>query len=284
MELMHAFALALLLGMQHGLDPDHLAAIDGLTRFNARTNAARARWCGLWFSLGHGTLVTLATLLVATLASGLQLPEWVDTASGWVAVALLVLIGSINVWSLYTGQADLHGPSGLRGRWLRGLLGVRHPLAIFGIGALFALSFETLTQASVFALGVGVSGVSGVSDVSGLSGSVWLPLAMGAVFTAGMMLTDAVNGLWLYRLARNTQRHSVRAMRRLALAIATLSFTMAAWVATRMLSPGVDAWFDGTELLVGLAVLAGVAGCYLLAMRGTGRSAAAPLESNPPPR
>jgi hypothetical protein len=43
------------------------------------------------------------------------------------------------------------------------------------------------------------------------------------VFTAGMMLTDAVNGLWLYRLARNTQRHSVRAMRRLALAIATRS-------------------------------------------------------------
>jgi len=67
MELLHAFALALLLGMQHGLDPDHLAAIDGLTRFNARVNPARARWCGLWFSLGHGTLVTLATLLVATL-------------------------------------------------------------------------------------------------------------------------------------------------------------------------------------------------------------------------
>ena len=121
----------------------------------------------------------------------------------------------------------------------------------------------------MFALGAGTAG---------LSGSVWLPLAMGTVFTAGMMLTDAVNGLWLYRLARNTQRHSVRAMRRLALAIAMLSFTMAAWAASRMLSPGVDAWFDGTELLVGLAVLAGVAGCYLLAMRGTGRSAAAPLE------
>jgi high-affinity nickel-transport protein len=269
MELLHAFVLALLLGMQHGLDPDHLAAIDGLTRFNARIDAARARWCGLWFSLGHGMLVTLATLLVATLASGLQMPEWVDTASGWVTVALLATIGAVNVWSLYTGQADLHGPSGLRGRWLRGLLAVRHPLAIFGIGALFALSFETLTQASVFALGVGTAGVSG---------SVWLPLAMGAVFTAGMMLTDAVNGLWLYRLARNTQRHSVRAMRRLALAIATLSFAMAAWAAARMLSPGVDAWFDGTELLLGLAVLAGVACCYLLAMRGTGRSAAAPLE------
>ncbi len=269
MELMHAFALALLLGMQHGLDPDHLAAIDGLTRFNARVNPARARWCGLWFSLGHGTLVTAATLLVATLAAGWQLPEWVDTASGWVTVGLLVTIGLINVWSLYTGLADTQGPTGVRGRYLRGLLAAQHPMAIFGIGALFALSFETLTQASVFALGAGTAGASD---------SAWVPLAMGAVFTAGMMVTDAVNGLWLYRLARNTQRHSVLAMRRLALAIATLSFAMAAWAASRMLSPEVDAWFDGSELVLGLAVLAGVAGCYLLAMRSGSRSAASHLK------
>jgi len=273
MELMHAFALALLLGMQHGLDPDHLAAIDGLTRFNARANPARARWCGLWFSLGHGALVTLATLLVATLAAGWQLPEWVDTASGWIAVALLVTIGLINLWSLRTGSADTQGPSGVRSRYLRGLLATQHPMAIFGIGALFALSFETLTQASVFALGAGAAGGAGVAG-----GGALIPVAMGVVFTAGMMLTDSVNGLWLYRLARNTQRHSARAMRRLALAIATLSFAMAAWAASRMLSSDVDAWFDGSELLLGLAVLAGVACCYLLAMRGSARSAAAPLD------
>jgi nickel/cobalt transporter (NiCoT) family protein len=93
-----------------------------------------------------------------------------------------------------------------------------------------------------------------------------------------MMLTDAVNGLWLYRLARNTQQHSVHAMRRLALAIAALSFTMAAWAAARMLWPAVDAWFDGSELLIGLAVLAAVGGCYLLAMRGAGRAAPLPLD------
>jgi nickel/cobalt transporter (NiCoT) family protein len=271
---MHAFALALLLGMQHGLDPDHLAAIDGLTRFNARVNPGRARWCGLWFSLGHGALVTVATVLVATLAAGWQLPEWIDTASGWVTVGLLVTIGMINLWSLRSGTADTQGPSGVRSRYLRGLLATQHPLAIFGIGALFALSFETLTQASVFALGAGATG--GAGGVGG--GGTWIAFAMGAVFTTGMMLTDAVNGLWLYRLARNTQRHSVLAMRRLALAIATLSFVMAAWAGSRMLSPEVDAWFDGSELLLGLAVLAGVACCYLLAVRGSARSAAAPLD------
>jgi high-affinity nickel-transport protein len=274
MDIVHAFALALLLGMQHGLDPDHLAAIDGLTRFNARVNPARARWCGLWFSLGHGMLVSLATLLVATLATGWQLPEWIDTASGWVTIALLVAIGVINVLSLRSGQAGMTGPVGVRSRFLRGLLAAQHPLAIFGIGALFALSFETLTQASIFALGAG--SVGGPAGPGGVASGWWIPVGLGAVFTIGMMLTDAVNGLWLYRLARNTLNHSVQAMRRLAVAIATLSFAMAAWAAARMLSPEVDAWFDGSELALGFSVLALVAACYLVSMRSGTRSAAAP--------
>jgi len=274
MELVHALALALLLGIQHGVDPDHLAAIDGLTRYNARVNPARARWCGLWFSLGHGTLVTLATLGVALLATSWELPAWIDAASGWVTVALLVAIGAINLASLRSGQAGASGPIGVRSRFLGGLLASQHPLAIFGIGAIFALSFETLTQASIFALGASSAGAV-AGNAGAASAGWWIPLVLGAVFTAGMMLTDAMNGLWLYRLARNTQQHSAQAMRRLAIAIATLSFAMAAWVTARMLSQRVDAWFDGSELLLGLAVLALVAGCYLIAMRGGSRPAPA---------
>src|ERR1700690_4076550 len=33
-----------LLGLKHGLDPDHLAAIDGLTRFNAARRPGLSRW------------------------------------------------------------------------------------------------------------------------------------------------------------------------------------------------------------------------------------------------
>lgn len=271
MELAHALALALLLGIQHGVDPDHLAAIDGLTRFNARTNPGRARWCGLWFSLGHGALVTLATLVVALLATRWQMPAWVDTASGWITVVLLLAIGIINLASLRSGQAGTSGPLGVRSRFLGGLLASQHPLAIFGIGAIFALSFETLTQASIFALGASSAGTAAGAQ-GAVSGGWWIPVSLGAVFTAGMMFTDAMNGLWLYRLARNTQHHSAQAMRRLAVAIAALSFAMAAWVMGRMLSPEVDAWFEGSELVLGMAVLALVAACYLIAMRGGGRS------------
>jgi hypothetical protein len=47
-------AVVFLLGAQHGFDPDHLAAIDGLARFNAAARPRLARWSGLLFSLGHG--------------------------------------------------------------------------------------------------------------------------------------------------------------------------------------------------------------------------------------
>jgi high-affinity nickel-transport protein len=49
-------ALVFLLGLRHGFDPDHLVAINGLTRCNQ--NDTRG-WCGLYFSLGHGVVVTL---------------------------------------------------------------------------------------------------------------------------------------------------------------------------------------------------------------------------------
>lgn len=264
MDASHALMLALLLGMQHGLDPDHLAAIDGLTRYNLARGESRARWCGLWFSLGHGTLVTLATLGVASLASGVHLPDWVDTASGWATIAVLVAIGVANLASVRGGR-EPDGPSGgPRARVLAGLLSTGHPAAIFSVGALFAISFETLTQASVFALGASAAGGSAAAQ----SGAAWLPLALGAVFTLGMIVTDSANGLWLFRLASNTRRHSGQAMRRLALAIGLLSLAMAGWAALRMSVPAVDEFLEGSELPVGLGIIALVALCYLLAIRG----------------
>ncbi|MEI7870376.1 MAG: hypothetical protein WCI11_21070 [Candidatus Methylumidiphilus sp.] len=57
--------LVFVLGMKHGLDADHLATIDGMTRYNAPVNPALARFCGVLFSLGHGAVV----VAVATIAS-----------------------------------------------------------------------------------------------------------------------------------------------------------------------------------------------------------------------
>ena len=56
-----------MLGLKHGVDPDHLAAIDGLTRFNAGRRPLLSRWSGLLFSAGHGVVVTAVAIFVATM-------------------------------------------------------------------------------------------------------------------------------------------------------------------------------------------------------------------------
>ena len=53
--------LTFVLGMKHGFDADHLATIDGLTRYNAHRNPRLARYCGTLFSLGHGAVVMART-------------------------------------------------------------------------------------------------------------------------------------------------------------------------------------------------------------------------------
>ena len=61
--------LVLLLGLRHGFDPDHLVAIDGMTR------STSSRWCGLFFSLGHGVVVTLIGVGVAIAACAAPKPS-----------------------------------------------------------------------------------------------------------------------------------------------------------------------------------------------------------------
>src|SRR5258708_10769610 len=68
-------ALVFVLGLKHGLDPDHLVAIDGLTRSSTREEMRR--WCGLFFSLGHGCVVTLVGIALAVVASDWQAPRCV---------------------------------------------------------------------------------------------------------------------------------------------------------------------------------------------------------------
>ena len=55
--------IGLALGMRHGTDPDHLAAIDGLSRIRPRATN------GLYFALGHGLVVTLLAVEIGRIVS-----------------------------------------------------------------------------------------------------------------------------------------------------------------------------------------------------------------------
>src|SRR6202046_3643522 len=77
----HAFAdrpallgtalLAWVFGLRHAVDADHIAAIDNVVR-KLMQDGRRPRTVGLWFSLGHSSIVILASLAIAATAAAMQ--------------------------------------------------------------------------------------------------------------------------------------------------------------------------------------------------------------------
>ena len=133
------------LGLKHGLDPDHLAAIDGLTRFNAARRPKLSRWSGLLFSAGHGVVVTLVAVVVATVASEWKVPAWLEDLGTWISIAFLALLGAANLaaaWRTPPGVAVR--VTGMRSRVLERLTRAEHPILIAAVGAAFAISFDTI--------------------------------------------------------------------------------------------------------------------------------------------
>ena len=192
-------ALVFLFGVRHGFDPDHLVAIDGLAR-------SGGRWCGLFFSLGHGLAVTAIGVAVALLAADWQAPHWLEQTGLAISAGFLLVLGVANLLAFSRSAR----PVGLRGQWWAERLSrASHPVVIAAIGAAFALSFDTISHALLFSL-------------SGASMAGWTFAGLlGLLFTAGMAFTDTLNGLLVTRLAAGTTRY-------LSLAIAALCLLLAA--------------------------------------------------------
>src|SRR5258705_12337278 len=131
-------AVVFLLGLKHGLDPDHLAAIDGLTRFNAQRRPKLSRWSGLLFSAGHGVVVTLVAIAVATVATQWRAPAWLEHAGTWISIAFLALLGVANLAALArTPRDQLVRATGVRSRVFERLTRAEHPGLIAAVAAAF---------------------------------------------------------------------------------------------------------------------------------------------------
>src|SRR5271165_2202785 len=63
--------LAYTFGLRHAFDADHIAAIDNVTR-KLMQEGKRPVSVGLFFSLGHSTLVVVASLIVYSIAAALE--------------------------------------------------------------------------------------------------------------------------------------------------------------------------------------------------------------------
>jgi high-affinity nickel-transport protein len=226
-------ALVFLLGLRHGFDPDHLVAIDGLTRSN------RSQWNGLFFSLGHGVVVTLVGVAVAIAATEWQAPAWLQELGACISIGVLVVLGLANLIMLVRTPADRPVPlAGIRSHWFAAQLArASHPVFIASIGAAFALSFDTISHAAAFSL-------------TGAALAGWLfAMLLGLVFTLGMVLVDALNGFWVAKM---------RGSRVVSAAIAVLCLAIAASALVEI---------ELAKPLLGIASMVVVVAAYLLACR-----------------
>lgn len=252
--------LTFVLGMKHGFDADHLATIDGLTRYNARTRPRLARYCGTFFSLGHGAVVLAIALGVSGLASQWEVPEWFGILGSLISIAFLVALGSLNLLAvLRAGPDEVVQPIGLKGRLLGNLRHASHPALIALVGALFALSFDTLSQAAFFAL------------TATQFGGWQHALVLAMLFMFGMLLTDGINGLWIARLIARADQVALIASRVMGLVVSGISLLVAAFGVAKLFSPAVDAWSEGKELGFGFMLVAIIAFSFLAAVRLTRR-------------
>ncbi|MHB8623663.1 MAG: HoxN/HupN/NixA family nickel/cobalt transporter [Sulfuricaulis sp.] len=257
-------AMVFLLGLRHGMDADHLATIDGLTRFNAVARPRLSRWSGSLFSLGHGLVVTFVAVMAGLFTKRWLIPDWMDSFGAWVSILFLLTLGMVNlVTVLHAKPDDVVQLTGLKGRFIGRLSSASHPLIIVLVGALFALSFDTMSQVALFSFAV-----------TKLNG--WMFSAtLGLMFMTGMMVTDGLHGLWVSRLLRQSDRRACIASRVLGLTIATLSLMVATLGIIGYCSPQAASWSNGHGLYYGVGVAVVVLTSYISAVWITRKSAKA---------
>lgn len=210
--LLSAAFLAYMFGLRHAFDADHIAAIDNVVRKLMQDGKAPFS-VGFFFSLGHSTIVVLASVVIAATAAAMQgrLDEFhsiggvIGTS---VSAAFLLIIGLANlfvlrgIWAAFTRakrgerivDEDLDAVLAGRGfmaRMFRSLFSVvSRSWHMYPIGFLFGLGFDTATE-------IGLLGISATQAAAGVS--MWSILVFPALFTAGMSLMDTTDSVLMTR-------------------------------------------------------------------------------------
>src|ERR1700749_4111618 len=198
------------LGMRHAFDADHISAIDNTTR-KLMQDGKRPLSVGVWFSLGHSTIVFALALLISVGVRSLSGPVKNDNSklhqvTGWIgtlvsgsflyviaAINLVILFGIIKVFrEMRTGrynERELEEQLEKRG-FMNRFLGrltktVTKPPQMYPIGMLFGLGFDTESEGAPLV----------IAGAAGGAGLPWYAiLCLPVLFAAGMSLMDSIDG------------------------------------------------------------------------------------------
>ena len=246
-------ALAFALGLRHGLDADHLAAIDGVTRWNAGARRAFAPYCGALFSAGHSSVILAAAVGLSILASQWQPPTWIVPVGVLVSALTLLLLSAINLRVAFDDSSGHGGRTiGMRSRVFAALLRAPRPWQVALLGALFAVSFDAIALAGLFA-----ASASGAAIGAG---------GLALVFAAGMIAVGAANGFWVARLLRHSGEASRQASRIVTLTIALVGIVVATCALLTLTVEPFEQWFAANELAVSGFVVTLVLAGYFTAL------------------
>ena len=201
------------LGLRHAFDADHIAAIDNTTR-TLMQDDQRPLGVGLFFSLGHSTVVFVLALLISLGVKAVIGPVRDDSSAlhhytGLIGTGVsglfLYLIAIINVAILvgilkvfaamrrgeYDEAALEHhlNHRGFLNRFLgRFTRSIDKSWKMYPLGMLFGLGFDTATEIALLVL-------AGTSAASGLP---WYAiLCLPVIFAAGMSLLDTIDGSFM---------------------------------------------------------------------------------------
>ncbi|KAF8586584.1 NicO-domain-containing protein [Ramaria rubella] len=217
--------LAWTTGLRHGLDADHISAIDNATRTLVGLNQLPIT-CGLYFSLGHSTIVIAVNIAIAISSSVYNRIGGVGNVGGIVGTAIsgsfLFIVGlanSIILWRILLRrrrmvrsfrhdenmlEQDKHETSGIVMRVIGPVTTfVNKPWKMYPVGVLFGFGFDTASSIALLAItALARKGANGQSIAQG--DIVILPF----LFTAGMTIVDSADSvLMLFSYAGFTDQN-----------------------------------------------------------------------------
>lgn len=186
---------AYLFGLRHAWDADHIAVIDNTSR-KLLLLGQPAYGVGLYFSLGHSSVVFLMAIAAALLGQKLLgEQDRIGAFGGWVgpfvAGAYLLTVAVVNLHStwhlLRSGGDHSHHHGGFLARLMAPLMAlVGRQWQVFPLGFLMGLGFDTASEVALLAL----AGQAGQQSL-GWAGILSLPL----LFGSGMTLLDTIDGV-----------------------------------------------------------------------------------------
>jgi nickel/cobalt transporter (NiCoT) family protein len=205
--------LAYSLGLRHAFDADHISAIDNTTR-KLMSEGRRPLSIGYWFSLGHSTIVIAIGVgivvgekaVYGAVSNNHSSLEQFGGAFGTVvsatflyliaALNIVILAGILRVFrSMRRGsydEAELERQLNNRGlmyrvfgRWMRT---INREWQMYPVGVVFGMGFDTATEVALLAT---------TALLAAQSLPFYSILCLPILFTAGMVLMDTLDGLFM---------------------------------------------------------------------------------------